>query len=208
MRHALLLALPCLALAVALPSHAAPQPRRKERLALSEAVGGLQLAAGLASEKVQAGKPVLLEVQLRAVGARRLVVRSHVQSSERHYDYFSVTLRYPTPSREGCRARFNGRGEQRITLVDARDKSAPVAVTLGGPGEGVRHQIDLAAWAARVVNGRKGIAPGFYKVVVRYQVKPEPGVWSGTLEAPPLHLTVEGKPPPGRCPTNPGWDAF
>jgi hypothetical protein len=140
-----------------------------EPLTWSEAHGGLRLGLGRASGNVH--------LALENVGDAPLEVFSHVLAAgETHYDWFTVIL-------EGTS------GRRELTLVDERNRSARIHVTLA-PGEHLQHEIDVVAWARRSINGATPLEPGTYEAAARYAVPPEDGFWSGTLTAGPAPLTI------------------
>jgi hypothetical protein len=202
MLRALISTTVCLAAAGA---YAAP-PDRGGGLLFGAPVRGVALGCRLAAKQVKNGEAVWIELALRNVGEQPVALRSHVQADERHYDWFEVELTYPTPSREGCNGRYAGKRRQVVRLVAAREKSAPITVTLA-PGKELVHRLDLAAWARRQ-GSTSAIVAGFYQLRPRYTVRGEKTVWAGRLTCPALQLVVEGKPPAGRCARNPGWQFF
>lgn len=99
---------------------------------------------------------------LENVGSQPLEVLSHVMAAgERHYDWFTVIV-----------------GEREFKLQADRNRSGFVRVTLA-PGESLRHEIDLAAWAAR-----QGVSLTTGALRARYEVEGDPTAWNGRLTAP------------------------
>ena len=190
------------AVAAAVFAFAASASARAEPF--GKASGGLAVGVGADKERYSAGDPILLTITLKNVGKKALAVRSHVATHETHLDWHRVVLAYPTPSREGCRGRFTGRGERRLALDDERDKSAPVTATLE-PGATLVHTVDLQDWAGRKRNGARAVEPGFYQVEVVYEVQGEKDAWVGRVRSNRARFTIDGAPPAGRCARNPGW---
>lgn len=81
----------------------------------------------------------LINVTVKNVSDKMIRAYSHVETYERHYDY--IEIHCITPDHE----------EFVISLIDSRDKSAPVIVELK-PGESFSHTINLIRWSERSVN--------------------------------------------------------
>ena len=114
---------------------------------------------------------------LENVGAAAFDVMSHVAAvGEKHFDWYTVVLDGPG-------------GQRELSFVDDRNRSAPIRVTLA-PGEALEQAIDLAAWAARAVNGTAPLAAGRHEARARYEVGAQEGAWHGRLEAGPVELWV------------------
>ncbi len=125
---------------------------------------------------IAAGSPTVA-LHLENVGETPLEVMSHVLAGEVHLDWYRLTV----VTRDGER--------REIVLRDARDRSAPIRVGLA-PGESLHHEVDVAAWAARGVNGGRPLPAGAAQVAAEYRVDPGLGAWTGRLEAGPVALTV------------------
>jgi hypothetical protein len=139
-------------------------------LTWSETADGLRLGIG-----ARAG---LVRLALENTGADPLPVFSHVLAAgETHYDWFTVAVDGPA-------------GARTLTLADDRNRSAPIVVTLA-PGEGLEHDIDVAAWARRGRNGGQPLPAGRYAARAAYEVPPNAQAWSGRLEAGPAELNVD-----------------
>lgn len=119
----------------------------------------------------------LARLTLRNTGPTPLRLISHVDAGERHYDPFVITL---VDVNEVMRT---------LRFIADRNESARVVVELA-PGADLEHEIDLAAWALRPVNGGRPLAGGAYDAEARYQVAPEPGLWSGSLASGWIRLFV------------------
>jgi hypothetical protein len=127
--------------------------------------GGLRLGIGSAG--------AVVSLALENTGERPLEVLSHVLAAgEAHYDWFTVRV----DARE-------------LRLLDDRNRSAVVRATLA-PGESLRHEVDLAAWAQRPVNGGEPLAPGAHELRARYEVGADESAWTGRLDAGPAGLTL------------------
>jgi hypothetical protein len=110
---------------------------------------------------------------LEDAGEGPLEVMSHVEAGgEVHLDWFTIVV-----------------GERAIGLADARDRSALVQVRLE-PGGRLHHAVDVAAWAARRVNGGEPLASGEHPARATYELGPEGDRWSGRLEAGPVTLSI------------------
>lgn len=134
-----------------------------------EAAGGLRLGIG--------AEDGLLRLALENVGADPLQVLSHVLAGgETHFDWFTLFL-------------DGSSGARRLVLMDERNRSAAITVTLEA-GEALQHEIDVAAWARRNANGAEALAPGRYAARGVYEVPASARAWSGRLEAGPAELEV------------------
>jgi hypothetical protein len=68
----------------------------------------------------------------------------------------------------------------------------------------VTHTLDLQAWASRRTNGSMRIPPGRYALGVTYTVSPDwrnfvDDLWTGSIEAVPVPVTITGAIPGDRC---------
>jgi hypothetical protein len=125
--------------------------------AWGEPVAGLRLG-------IDARGGAVVELALENTGDGALQVLSHVLAAgEDHLDWFTVHV-----------------GERELRLLDERNRSAAVRVTLA-PGEAVRHTVNLAAWALRPPNGARSLSPG--PASATYDVPATPDTWSGHLES-------------------------
>lgn len=117
-----------------------------------------------------------VRLKLHNVGDRPLEVLSHVLAAgETHLDWFTVLL-------------DGHSGTRTLALLDERNRSAAVRVTLQS-GAQLRHEVDVAAWAARAVNGGVALEPDTYRARARYSVPADHAAWSGQLEAGPVQLS-------------------
>ena len=120
----------------------------------------------------------VVTVHLKNTGATPLQVMSHVEAGEIHLDWYSIDL---TDSQGNTRT---------LKLLDARERSAPVQVSLA-PGKTVDHNVAVTDWASRSVNGGKALVPGVYTVRAKYAVSSPSDVWNGRLEAGPVSLSIK-----------------
>ncbi len=120
-----------------------------------------------------------------------ITLRSHVKTHELHYDWLTISLRYPTGTAKDCADGHAGIAVRNLTFTDNRDKSYNVDVQLA-PGKSVTHKINLKKWAKRRVNGGK-IGPGYYKVYAVYDSSGERGEFTGRAISPEVELEVPGK---------------
>ncbi len=187
--------------ALAVPAHADTAPAGGH----GKAVGGLSVAATVAKDTFAAGDPITLHVEVKNAGDKAVEVTSHIATHETHFDPFRVVLYWPGPSREGCKGPHTGRRSRVISLTGARDKSAPVKVTLE-PGKTFAHDIDIGAWAARDENKQKAITPGFYQVRVEYTHGEGKAKRKAVSKV--VGFTVSGTVTGDMCKSNPGWRYF
>lgn len=119
----------------------------------------------------------LARLTLRNTGPAPVRLLSHVDAGELHYDPFVVTL-------------VDEHGATRtLHFIADRNESARVVVELD-PDAQLEHEIDLALWALRPVNGSRPLDAGTYDADARYEVAPEPDLWSGNLVSGWIRLTV------------------
>jgi hypothetical protein len=168
------------------------------RVGTSKTVGDLELIATV--------EPTNLDVSLALhnTGKKPLAVLSHIKTHELHYDWFEIELTWPKAEKDGT---CKGTGRLVLKLSDARNKSYPVTETIAPGGLHVQ-KISIPAWAARKVNGSVTLGGGFYKIVARYRVANEKGVWNGTLETAPARVLGLDQQRTDMCKTNPGWDKW
>lgn len=109
-----------------------------------------------------------LAIDLTCVGETAITIVSHVDAApRRHLDAITVDLDGPG-------------GPRTLRLTGDRNGSDSPLVTLA-PGQGVHHQVALAAWATDPINPGGPLAPGTYRATVRYQTGPGGAWWHGTL---------------------------
>lgn len=141
-------------------------------------------------------------VELRNVGKKPLVVHSHVEAGERHYDPYTIILEWPSLENKAC----TKRNHLELSLLDNRDESAMIDATIQ-PGRSISHKIDAPAWARRAINGTVVLGGGYYKVSARYRVKSDPRVWNGTLETSAIRVVALDQQRVDMCkPAN--WDTW
>jgi hypothetical protein len=120
-------------------------------------------------------------ITVKNISDKNILAYSHVETYEKHYDYFEVEAL--TPDHD----------EMFFDFVDARDKSAPVITKLG-PGESFSHTIDFIKWTERSNNRAELKRAGFntlphgIKIRVKYFNAPcsscsgyYKSIWSGTV---------------------------
>jgi hypothetical protein len=136
----------------------------------SSATQGYRAPAGALPKLSVATRGVLLDVTYENAGTAPVAIYTHVATHEEQNDWLTVEL-----TDAGGRARTVG-------FTDARDKSVPVSVELAS-GQRVTKTLDVAAWAARAVNGGKPLAAGTYELSAVYDSSKEDRVWAGKLTA-------------------------
>lgn len=144
---------------------------------------GDSLTWGTAQHGLRLGVAVhdgILTVALKNVGRHSVTVCRFIRANETQYDWYTATL---TPTSGPART---------LQFEDARDESGPVVATLR-PGEDVRNEINLKEWALRGPNGKQAIAPGTYRLSLKYVVDGRSGVWNGSLSAGPITMVVTAR---------------
>jgi hypothetical protein len=161
-----------------------------------------------------------IAVVVKNVTDHPIALLSHVATNEKHYDWYQIRIAWPLArtvhvlGREGAPGKkiCGGRGERIVPLYGARDKSAPVKVTLGA-GEQLRHEIDVASWAARsgaldadgLLTDTRPLGGGWYELSVTYSVAGKKGVWNGTISSVPVRIARTGPRAYDMCDS--GWSA-
>jgi hypothetical protein len=79
-------------------------------------------------------------------------------------------------------------GARQLRFTGDRNASTIGIATLE-PADHVADDINLAAWALDPINGAEALSPGRYSLTATYAVEQD-GVWSGTLTAGPVLLSV------------------
>jgi hypothetical protein len=176
-----------------LPSIAAAD----DRAGTSPAVDGLELSIDVEPRNLSA------TLTLRNTSKQPRKVLSHIQTHELHYDWFQIELTWPKAQNGTCA----GTGRLVLELRDSRDKSYPVTKQLA-PGGSLSHKVSIPGWAARAVNKGVRLGGSYYKIVARYRVKGQSGVWNGELVTAPARVFGLDQMRTDVCPTNPGWDTF
>lgn len=134
------------------------------------AAKGYHAPAGALPKLSLATRGSLLDVTYENAGTAPVCLYTHVATHEEHFDWLTVEL-------------IDAGGHVRsLGFSDMRDKSAPVSVELA-PGQRVTKTVDVAAWAARGINGKKPLAAGTYQLTAAYDSGREDWVWSGKLTA-------------------------
>jgi hypothetical protein len=153
----------------------------------------VSISTAFCIEKTEKSSKNNLTVALKVLDANRIMVTvknisdknilaySHVETYEKHYDYFEVEAL--TPDHD----------EMFFDFVDARDKSAPVIIKLE-PGESFSHTIDYIKWTERSINKAVLKKAGFntlphgIKIRVKYFNAPcsscseyYKSIWNGTV---------------------------
>ena len=168
-----------------------------DRVGTSPAVDGLELSIAVEPWNLAA------TLTLRNTSKQPRKVLSHIQTHELHYDWFEIELTWPKAERGKCA----GTGKLVVHLADSRDKSYPVTKELPAGGS-LSHKVSIPDWAARAVNGGMRLGGSYYKIVARYRVQREAGVWNGELVTAPARVLGLDQRRTDVCPTNPGWDKF
>ncbi|HWU86594.1 MAG TPA: hypothetical protein VN253_04940 [Kofleriaceae bacterium] len=168
-----------------------------DRVGTSPIVDGLELSIAVEPRDLSA------TLTLRNTGKQPRKVLSHVQTHELHYDWFEIELTWPKAERGTC----SGTGKLVLKLMDSREKSYPVTKELP-PGGSLSHKVSIPDWAARAMNKGVRLGGSYYKIVARYRVKGETGVWNGELVTTPARVLGLDQMRKDVCPTNPGWDRF
>jgi hypothetical protein len=106
-------------------------------------------------------------------GDAPLTVLTRVTGKEIHYDWFVVTVEH-------------GGARRTLRFVDDRNRAGTEKVALA-PGATWTGDADLAAWAARSVNGAAALSAGDATVRAVYEVQGVPDAWNGRLESAPVH---------------------
>lgn len=121
-----------------------------------------------------------LRIELTCVGETAVTIVSHVEVAPRpHLDAVTVELDGPG-------------GPRVLRLTGDRNIADSPLVTLA-PGQAVRHQVALTAWAVDPINPGGPLAPGTYRATVRYQTGPGGRWWSGTLTVDGVTVVVPGQ---------------
>ncbi len=179
--------------------------------------GGLEISVVAFRQNLSANQPLLVTVALRNVSDHPLVVLSHVQlrPSGVNLDWYHFRLKYLAPDKNGrCDFVHARRLAQRVEIIEGRMKSEPVARSLAA-GERITHTVDLQEWAIKSQGAR--IPPGHYAIGVTYTVKASSGLrpsrwpwddphdelWTGSVDAVSLLLTITGPIPEDRCSIGP-----
>ncbi|MBP9085222.1 MAG: hypothetical protein KBG15_03850 [Kofleriaceae bacterium] len=131
--------------------------------------GDVQL---LLMQRDPVGAPGVVSVGLFNRGATTVCVESHIATHEIQDDRLEVSVATRNKPRTAVVVRFS----------DDRDKSAPVIVTLP-PGATAWHDLDVVAWAARSVNGRRKLPAAPRVLTATYATSGQTGVWQGTSVA-------------------------
>jgi hypothetical protein len=168
-----------------------------DRVGTSPVVDGLELSIAVEPWNLAA------TLTLRNTSKQPRKVLSHIQTHELHYDWFEIELTWPKAANGKCA----GTGKLVLQLTDSRDKSYPVTKELPAGGS-LSHKISIPDWAARAVNKGMRLGGSYYKIVARYRVKREAGVWNGELATAPARVFGLDQMRTDVCPTNPGWDKF
>ncbi|MGA9770390.1 MAG: hypothetical protein WBV94_15230 [Blastocatellia bacterium] len=109
-------------------------------------------------------------------GRDGLKILSHVDASDRHYDWFTIVLEGEREARS-------------LHFYDDRNESHRVIADLA-PGQEIEHVIDVVAWAKRKPNGARPLAPGTYRMWASYEVSDPGPVWNGKLVSPTVDITI------------------
>lgn len=137
----------------------------------SSARGGSAVAGALSLELAVTGS--VAHFTLRNRGDAPLTVLTCVTGKEIHYDWFVVTIEH-------------GGARRTLRFVDDRNRSGTEKVALA-PGATWTGDADLAAWAARGVNGAAPLPAGDAAVRAIYEVQGVSDAWNGRIESAPVH---------------------
>lgn len=131
--------------------------------------GDVQL---LLMQRDPVGAPGVVSVGLFNRGTTTVCVESHIATHEMQDDRLEVTVATRNRPRTAIVVRFS----------DDRDKSASVITSLP-PGATAWHDLDVVAWAARPVNGRRKLPAAPRVLTATYVSTGQRGVWQGTRTA-------------------------
>jgi hypothetical protein len=136
-------------------------------IAWGKAAAGLRL--GVAADRLN------VTFTLENVSDKKIEILSHVAAQEKHLDWTTLRVTETGKRRE-------------IRFVDDRNRSGSIKVMLD-PGGKVSHQMDVANWAGRTVNGARALAPGSHTASAVYAVS-DASVWTGRIESGEISLVV------------------
>lgn len=133
----------------------------------------------------------IITVELKNIGNKPITAYSHVETYERHYDWFSFRVYAKEAEVSGVNKSFIP-----ILLVSDREQSAPVHVSLK-PGDAITHSINLFDWMNRKVNQNLKLS-GEFQIQAVYKNDPctdcndfYKSIWVGTLESPAVPLSLK-----------------
>lgn len=139
--------------------------------------GGVASRGAVAVELALTGK--VATFTLRNTGSAPVTVLTRVGAGELHYDWFTVEIQ-------------GGGDVRRLGFIDDRNRSAAERVSLD-PAATWSGDVDLAAWAARPINGGRPLPSGPVTVRAIYEVTAASavggGVWLGRAESAPVKAT-------------------
>ena len=138
---------------------------------------GLEITVSAAAKQSLA--KAKFDITLTNRSQKPITIMSHVASDRNHYDWND--LEFGTADSNWIH----------LSLVGARDKSAPVTKTLA-PGASLTHTIVLAEWNH---GSAKPIVAGTYMLRARYfahqsDAPSKTTIWTGTLRSEPISIQL------------------